>query len=194
MSRQRQSLTSKREIKMRKSVLMPLVAAVMAFGSWLPSAAVARPPQGSQARCFDNYGTCYTNADKCVSPGPRVCRDRCEVKYKACLAAATSGGWSSPRGGGSAVTISSGTPLVTKPGSPAAGNGTTAVTISSGTALVTTPNGNGKSGPVTTLGGASTVSSQPAAPSSGASTRSQSGGGGSLNGVGNGGPTKRKQQ
>ncbi len=178
---------------MRKSVVMLLVAGLMAFGIWLSSAAVARPPQGSQARCFDNYGTCYTNADKCVSPGPRVCRDRCEVKYKACIAAATLGGWSSSRGGGTAVTISSGTALVTAPGSPAAGKGTTAVSISSGTALVSPPNAVGKSGPVTTLGGASTVSSQSAAPSSGASTRSHSGGGGSLNGVGNGGPTKRKQ-
>jgi hypothetical protein len=173
---------------------MLLVAGLMAFGSWLSSAAIARPPQGSQARCFDNYGTCYTNADKCVSPGPRVCRDRCEVKYKACLAAATLGGWSSPRVGGSPVTISSGTPLVPTPGLPAAGKGTTAVSISSGTALVSQPNAGGNSGSVTTSGGASTVSSQPAAPSSGAPTRSHSGGGGSLNGVGNGGPTKRMQQ
>lgn len=173
---------------------MLLVTGLMAFGVWLPSAAIARPPQGSQARCFDNYGTCYTNADKCVSPGPRVCRDRCEVKYKACLAAATSGGWSSPRGGGSAVTISSGGALVTKPGSPAAGQGTTAVTISSGGALVTTPNDNSKSAPVSTLGGASIVSSPPAASYAGASTKSNSGGGGSLNGIGNGGPTKHKQQ
>jgi hypothetical protein len=179
---------------MRKSVVMLLVAGLMAFGICLPSAAFARPPQGSQARCFYNYENCYHESNKCIFPAQ--CRDVCEAKYKACNTTATPGGWGSLRTGNgtTAVTISSGTTLVTKPGSPAAGNGTTAVTISSGTALVTTPNGNGKSGPVTTLGGASTVSSQPAAPSSGASTRSHSGGGGSLNGVGNGGPTKRKQQ
>jgi hypothetical protein len=173
---------------------MPFVAGLMAFGIWLPSAAFARPPQGSQARCFANYESCYHDSGKCIFPSQ--CRDVCEAKYKACNATATPGGWDSLRGGpgGSAVTISSGTALVTKPGSPAAGNGTTAVTISSGTALVTTPNGNGKSGPVTTLGGPSAVSSQPAAAPSGASTRSHSGGGGSLNGVGNGGATKIKQQ
>ena len=204
MSRQRQSSTSKREIKMRKSVVVPLVAAVMAFGSWLPSAAVARPPEGSQARCFANYESCYHNSGKCIFPSQ--CRDVCEAKYKACNATATPGGWNSLRGGpgGSAVTISSGTALVTKPGSPAAGQGTTAVTISSGGALVTAPGspavGKGTTA-VTVSSGAALVSapngngkSAPAAASSGASTRSHSGGGGSLNGVGNGGATKIKQQ
>ena len=177
---------------MRKSVVMLLVAGLMAFGIWLPSAAIARPPVGSQARCFYNYENCYHDSNKCIFPAQ--CRDVCEAKYKACNATATPGGFGSLRTSGSAVTISSGGALVTKPGSPAAGQGTTAVTISSGGALVTTPNGNGKSAPVSTLGGASIVSSPPAASSAGASTKSNSGGGGSLNGVGNGGPTKHKQQ
>ncbi len=84
------------KIKMRKYVVMFLVAGLMAFGVWLPSAAFARPPQGSQARCFDNYAACYQNSGKCIFPGQ--CRAKCEQKYSACSAVATSGGWSS-RGG-----------------------------------------------------------------------------------------------
>lgn len=188
------------KIEMRKYIVMILGAGLMAFGIWPPLGALARPPQGSQARCFDNYAACYQNSGKCIFPGQ--CRAKCEQKYSACSAVATSGGWSSRGGsttalpvtgkGTTTVTISSGGTLVSTPGLPATAKGTTAATISTGAAaLVSTP--NGKSPPVSTSGVSSTVFSRSVAPSSGHSTNSHSGGGGSLNGAGSGGPTKRKQ-